>query len=133
VESKTQIIRNHYKRLLTKVALVLPSIILALYIITPAVKTTAGIISFELGGRSSIVDEDSQRKTGRNLQKFFRKYDTVIDLDDIINGDSLRRSGNLSFELSGCLESPYTLFVPIKFRLPYYGIKVFEWCLKLKK
>lgn len=114
-------------------ALFLPVSILAFYMVTPAVKTSAGIAIFNIIDTSTIVDIENHKKTGRNLQKFFRKFDTAIDLDDIIFGDNIRLTQSASHPLVGCLSASHTLFVPIKFRLPYYGVKVYEWCLKLKK
>ena len=46
--------------------------------------------------KDTYLDKTSHKQTVRNLQKHFRKYDTSVDLDDIIHGDKLRQSGALS-------------------------------------
>ena len=130
MESKTTI--RKFKGAVKVLLLALPSLILIYQMFGPALKTTAGLIAFQLSHEEHI-DFTSHKFTSRNIQKHFRKYDTSIDLDDIILSGQISRSRAIEYKFRGCLESNYVAYVPIKFHLPYYGVKVFEWCLQLKK
>lgn len=133
MESKTPIVNSiNLKRKVKTLALALPALILLYEMFSPAIKTGAGLIAFHIA-KDTYLDKTSHKQTVRNLQKHFRKYDTSVDLNDIIHAGQLRQSGTLEYRLRGCLESNYIAYIPIKIRLPYYGIKVFEWCLKLEK
>ena len=130
MESKTSI--KNYKGIAKTILLALPTLILLYQILGPALKTTAGLIVFHFS-KADHIDLTSHKITSRNIQKHFRKYDTSIDLDDIILSGQISRSRAIEYTFRGCLESNYIAYVPIRFHLPYYGVKVFEWCLQLQK
>ena len=132
MEPETQELTKNKKSLGFKISLCLPSLILLTYIFLPAAKTIAGIIAFEVSSEKELALAGDHTQANREIQKFFRKFDTTIDLDDIIYGSKIREDGDIPFELQGCLAAKQTVYVPVKFRVPYYGVRVLEWCLVMK-
>lgn len=131
MEPKTPALTPILKSFVAKLVLLLPTLILFYAMFSSAVKTVAGILYFDYYKHVTLVTDD-QRQTARNIQKYFRDFETAIDLNDIINAERIKKIDNQSFSFKGCLERDRIAFVPVKIKLPYYGVKVFEWCMEIK-
>lgn len=109
-----------------------PTVVLAAYIFAPSFRASAAIVAFYQFELINISELSDQMATKRQLQQFFSRYRIIIDRDDIIFVDSLKKENILSFAPVGCLEHSIIAYVPLKIRWPIYGTQTFEWCLVLK-
>ena len=70
--------------------------------------------------------------TKRKIQRHYLDYGIYIPIDDIIldleEGDQISQSKMLR---KVCGEGNAYVWVPLRFRLPLIGEKVFEWCLTM--
>ena len=68
----------------------------------------------------------------RKIQRHYLDYGIYIPIDDIIldleEGDQISQSKMLR---KVCGEGNAYVWVPLRFRLPLIGEKVFEWCLTM--
>lgn len=130
MESKTAIKGSQR---LHRIALFLASISLLAWVILPAVKTSIGLItfnqSFEMSNHQYSEFDEIQRK----IQSHFKKYDTFIDPDDIIDSGNVKRLGIIQHKISHCLQKDLVVYVPVIIRLPFFGKGTFEWCETIGK
>lgn len=88
-------------------------------------------------GKSSInLTEPARTEFKRNEQKFFLEYGIYVPLEDIMYVEQLPSSGARfaeSLKLT-CADlsskNGMAIWLPIKFKWPLLGERVFEWCWK---
>lgn len=126
MESKKKI--THF---LFTASLVLPLGFLCFLMFGSAVKTAAGILAFQMSPPAELR-EASLEQVRNTVQSFFRPYKTAVHLDDIIELSQISNElPNLSAK-DDCFKAEMIAFVPVEVTIPYYGRKIFEWCLKIK-
>ncbi|MCY4443635.1 MAG: hypothetical protein OXC44_02410 [Proteobacteria bacterium] len=111
---------------------VLPTVLLVGYMMYPFVKSAMGVYGFYQVERQALEMETDHSVIQTRTQQFFMSYGTNIDILDVINVEALRKNGYLKFAPHGCLENAVVAYVPFRMRLPYWGIKTFEYCLVIK-
>lgn len=68
----------------------------------------------------------------RQIQKFFLNENIYVPLDDIfISTDFLENDPALSLLMqNACGQAKLYVWIPLKFRIPIFGDRVFDWCWK---
>ena len=68
----------------------------------------------------------------RQIQKHFLDYSVYLPIEDIIAPSTLgNEQDELAFLMqSACGRARLYIWIPLKFRLPFIGNKVLDWCWK---
>lgn len=122
------------RRTISAVFLAMPLFFAAFWSAEPALQATYAAWKYNL----TPIDTDrlnnsiNQVNTKRQIQKHFLRDNIYIPLEDIILiTDFLEKQSNLSFFMqNACGRGRIYVWVPLKFRLPIIGDRVFDWCWK---
>lgn len=122
------------RRFVMAIALVLPTVLALGWSVAPAVR--AGLAA-ALMNKPALDDTNGPQLTTalkRKIQKHFLDHTVYIPLEDIVlahNSDDEKDSLTLLMQ-KACGRGKLYIWIPLKFRLPIVGEKVFEWCWKPK-
>ncbi len=109
---------------LVVIAAISPAIFLSSF---AALKSIAYAYSYkEISQEADLSDPATFLKVRRDIQHYFRAVDIHVDLDDIM-GDNFR---GVHRKLSFCERGAISVWLPLKFELPFFGSWVTEWCWK---
>ena len=95
-----------------------------------------GILAAEDFKKSPIAGQIRQNQLNdaieRKVQKFFLDHDIYIPMEDIIINKENRLSDNTPlFQMRKfCGQGKLYVWIPLRVRIPLFGEKVIEWCLK---
>lgn len=98
----------------------------------PAIFAIIASNSIKSDSLTDGLNDFHQTFSQRKIQRHYLDYGIYIPIDDII----VNRGGDTNPSLIKMLErtcgrSPIYIWVPIRFRVPLAGEKVFEWCLTM--
>lgn len=129
---KLYVLYQIFKSFASWLALLLPTILLIAYIIAPTFRGMAAIFAFYQLEHPHIIEAPNHQAVRREVQQFFLHYNIIIDADDIMDVEALKKEQHLKFKPKGCLEHRLIAYVPLNIRLPLYGTQTYEWCLIIK-
>lgn len=123
---------------LRRIALVLffalPSVAAALWSCWPSLQALAATRRFELASVREQDWGDAQKglEIRRQLQHHFLSHNVYIPLEDIvITQPAEGEPSELALLMQkACGRGRLYVWIPLKFRVPITGEKVFEWCWK---
>jgi len=112
----------------------LPSVVAFSWSSLPAIQTVIAAITLHVESTEGAFGSDVDLRVRRSVQQHFLGYNTYIPLDDIlILSDDSSAPERLPFLVRrACGNGKLFVWVPLTFRIPLLGYRVFEWCMKPK-
>lgn len=103
----------------------------------PALQATAGglVLRQQFGSNPAEWWKKGDVGLKRSIQQHFSSYETYIPVEDVhILDDGAQEQERLAFLLHrACGPGKLFVWVPLRFRIPVLGSRVFEWCLSLNQ
>lgn len=109
-----------------------PTVFALAWSIEPAAKTLWAVSHIQT---PQLAEEDWQDEARllslkRSLQKQLLKYSVYVPLEDIIASSSAPEEDSALVMQKACGQGKLFVWLPLKFKLPITGVKVYEWCWK---
>lgn len=117
--------------------LILPSLAAAAWCSLPALLAFRAMTTLEAPAIADNDWEDAERMNAvrRQIQKHFLQHEVYVPMEDIVLASRVDgEAGALSlFMQKACGRGKLYVWIPFRFRLPWTGEKVVEWCWKPRK